>query len=88
MKTLLLIALAVLFIEEVRSKDGYLMETTGRDKGCKIWCVINNESCNTSCTMLKGKKGYCYFWKLACYCEGLPENVQVWTYEKNTCKAK
>nr|ACD11853.1 hypothetical protein [Isometrus maculatus] len=86
MKALFLIILAVLFIVGVQSKDGYPMVRAGREKGCKIWCVINNESCDSECKIRKGKKGYCYFWKLACYCEGLPANEQVWTYEKNTCK--
>nr|ABX76760.1 neurotoxin LmNaTx12 precursor [Lychas mucronatus] len=84
MKTLLLVIIALLVIG-VQSKDGYPMYKTGREKGCKIACVINDKYCNNDCKLKGGKYGYCYFWKLACYCEGLPDSVEVWTYAKNTC---
>nr|P0CI59.1 RecName: Full=Neurotoxin LmNaTx34.2; Flags: Precursor [Lychas mucronatus] len=84
MKTLILVVIALMVIE-VKS-DGYLMVRAGREKGCKIWCVINNEYCDKDCKLKGGNYGYCYFWKLACYCEGLPtSSPDIWTYEKNTC---
>ncbi|XP_023235257.1 beta-neurotoxin Css9-like [Centruroides sculpturatus] len=81
---LLILIFASLMIIGVQSKDGYPMY----DDGCKIPCVINNRACEIQCvTLRKGKSGYCYFWKLACYCEGLPEWAKVWDRATNKCRA-
>nr|ACD11782.1 hypothetical protein [Isometrus maculatus] len=84
MKTLFLVVMALMAIG-VQSKDGYPIQRAGREKGCKIWCVVNNDYCNKDCKAKGGSYGYCYFWKLACYCEGLPDSAEVWAYETNTC---
>nr|ABX76749.1 neurotoxin LmNaTx1 precursor [Lychas mucronatus] len=84
MKILIIFVIAITVVG-VQSKDGYPIYSTGKSKGCKIECVINNKYCDKECTLKGGSSGYCYFWKLACYCEGLPDSVAVWTYAENTC---
>uniref|UniRef100_A0A2I9LPA0 NaTx n=1 Tax=Centruroides hentzi TaxID=88313 RepID=A0A2I9LPA0_9SCOR len=81
---LLILIVASLMIMGVQSKDGYPMN----HEGCKIPCLVNNRYCEIQCvTFLKAKKGYCYFWRIACYCEGLPEHAPVWDRATNKCRA-
>nr|P0CI58.1 RecName: Full=Neurotoxin LmNaTx64.1; Flags: Precursor [Lychas mucronatus] len=87
MKILFLIILTAFFIG-VHCKHGYPIIRAGRDKGCKVSCVINNQYCDTECKQLKGRRGYCYFWRLACFCEYLPDYVPTWSRATNKCKAK
>nr|P58296.1 RecName: Full=Toxin Cn11 [Centruroides noxius] len=63
------------------ARDGYPVD----EKGCKLSCLINDKWCNSACHSRGGKYGYCYTGGLACYCEAVPDNVKVWTYETNTC---
>nr|P0DUI3.1 RecName: Full=Beta-toxin Ct25; Flags: Precursor [Centruroides tecomanus] len=83
MKVLILIIASVLLIG-VECKDGYPKNS----EGCKISCVIGNTFCDTECKMLKASSGYCWTLGLACYCEGLPENVEVWDSATNKCGGK
>nr|E7CLP6.1 RecName: Full=Putative beta-neurotoxin RjAa2f; Flags: Precursor [Rhopalurus junceus]ADV16833.1 venom toxin [Rhopalurus junceus]ADV16834.1 venom toxin [Rhopalurus junceus] len=88
MKILIFIIASFMLIG-VECKEGYPM---GSD-GCKISCVVNNEYCKGQCSYIstqedkkwKGSDGYCYFWGLACYCTGLPENAKVWDSKTNKC---
>nr|ACD11837.1 hypothetical protein [Isometrus maculatus] len=80
MNCCVLIVLSALLIG-VQSKDGYLV---GSD-GCKISCLINDNYCSTECLALGADKGYCKSLSLACKCEGLPDEVEVWSYDTNTC---
>ncbi|XP_023235253.1 beta-neurotoxin Css9-like isoform X2 [Centruroides sculpturatus] len=83
MKLFILIVASLLIIG-VQSKDGYPMN----HEGCKEYCVISSRYCEIICVkFMKAKKGYCYFLKLACYCEGLPEWAKVWESATNKCRA-
>nr|ABR21032.1 venom sodium channel toxin-1 [Mesobuthus eupeus] len=84
MKIIIFLIVSSLMLIEVKTEDGYLVD---RSNGCKIACAVNNEYCNHSCKQRGGNYGYCYFWKLACYCEGAPKS-QYWYYETNKCKGK
>nr|ACJ23120.1 putative depressant toxin Tx67 [Buthus occitanus israelis] len=79
---LLLIISASMLIEGLVNADGYLK---GHD-GCKLACVVNNKYCNKECQAEGGNYGYCYKWKLACYCEGLSEK-KTWKPETNKCRS-
>uniref|UniRef100_A0A2I9LPA6 NaTx n=1 Tax=Centruroides hentzi TaxID=88313 RepID=A0A2I9LPA6_9SCOR len=83
MKILILIIASLLLIG-VECKSGYPMT---RD-GCKISCVINNTYCDNECKQKKASSGYCYFLGLACYCDGLPEDAEVWESSTNKCGGK
>nr|D9U2A1.1 RecName: Full=Neurotoxin LmNaTx17; Flags: Precursor [Lychas mucronatus]ABX76765.1 neurotoxin LmNaTx17 precursor [Lychas mucronatus] len=85
MKILFVIVLAAFFIG-VHCKHGYPVQYSGREKGCKIACVINNASCDGECKRRGGRAGYCYFWKLACFCEYLPNNSPTWDYKTGKCR--
>uniref|UniRef100_O76963 Insect toxin OsI1 n=1 Tax=Orthochirus scrobiculosus TaxID=6892 RepID=SIXI_ORTSC len=63
--------------------DGYPKQKDG----CKYSCTINHKFCNSVCKSNGGDYGYCWFWGLACWCEGLPDN-KMWKYETNTCGGK
>nr|ADY39498.1 iota-buthitoxin-Hj1b [Hottentotta judaicus] len=82
MKIIILLVIFSLMLIGVQSKSGY---PTQHD-GCKFWCVFNH-FCERYCAGYKGT-GYCYFWKLACWCDNIPNWVPTWSYATNKCRAK
>nr|P86406.2 RecName: Full=Sodium channel neurotoxin MeuNaTxalpha-15; AltName: Full=Sodium channel neurotoxin MeuNaTxalpha-6; Flags: Precursor [Mesobuthus eupeus]ABR21064.1 venom sodium channel toxin-7 [Mesobuthus eupeus] len=84
MKIIIFLIVSSLVLIGVKTDNGYLLD---KYTGCKVWCVINNESCNSECKIRRGNYGYCYFWKLACYCEGAPKS-ELWHYETNKCNGR
>nr|P0C5H3.1 RecName: Full=Beta-mammal/insect toxin Lqhb1; AltName: Full=Lqh-beta-1; Flags: Precursor [Leiurus quinquestriatus hebraeus] len=84
MKIIIFLIVSSLMLIGVKTDNGYLLN---KATGCKVWCVINNASCNSECKLRRGNYGYCYFWKLACYCEGAPKS-ELWAYATNKCNGK
>nr|ABR21049.1 venom sodium channel toxin-5 [Mesobuthus eupeus] len=84
MKTIIVLIIFSLVMIVVKSEHGYLLD---KYTGCEVWCVINNESCNGECKRRGGYYGYCYFWKLACFCQGARKS-ELWHYETNKCNGR
>nr|AIX87655.1 sodium channel blocker AbNaTx8 [Androctonus bicolor] len=83
MRAALLLAFSSLILTGVLTKkSGY---PTQHD-GCKIWCVFNH-FCSNYCETYGGS-GYCYTWKLACWCDNIHDWVPTWSYATNKCRAK
>nr|P0CI53.1 RecName: Full=Neurotoxin LmNaTx21.1; Flags: Precursor [Lychas mucronatus] len=57
-------------------KDGYPVDWNN----CMYDCGYDNAYCEKICKEKGGESGYCYFWKISCYCEGLPDNVEIKGY--------
>nr|ADY39569.1 U2-buthitoxin-H1a [Hottentotta judaicus] len=80
MKQLLLLFISASMLIVLVNAHGYIRLANG----CKMMCLIGNAGCNTECKAYGGTYGYCYAWKLACFCEDLPDDV-TWKSETNTC---
>nr|ACJ23126.1 putative depressant toxin Tx580 [Buthus occitanus israelis] len=79
---LLLVFFSLILTGVLTKKSGYPIQKDG----CKFWCIANH-FCERYCKY-KGGSGYCYKWKIACWCDDLPDWVPTWSYETNTCGGK
>nr|AMX81481.1 venom toxin meuTx21 [Mesobuthus eupeus] len=83
MKTALLLVISTLMLIGVQTKkSGYPTD----HEGCKNWCVFNH-FCERMCIRYGGS-GYCYFWKMACWCDNIHDSVPTWSRATNKCRAK
>ncbi|XP_023216476.1 neurotoxin Cex4-like [Centruroides sculpturatus] len=87
MNSLLMITACLVLIGTLWAKDGYLVN---KSTGCKYECfkLGENAFCDKECKAKNqgGSYGYCY--KLACWCEGMPESTPTYPPPNRSCGRK
>ncbi|XP_023240570.1 toxin CsEv2-like [Centruroides sculpturatus] len=86
MNSLLMITVCLVLIGTLWAKEGYLVKKNGCKYGC--WKLGENDNCDKECKAPNqgGSYGYCF--KLACWCEGLPESTPTWPLPGKKCSTK
>uniref|UniRef100_A0A2I9LPA5 NaTx n=1 Tax=Centruroides hentzi TaxID=88313 RepID=A0A2I9LPA5_9SCOR len=78
---ILILVAALLILDVDCKKDAYPLKKDGCTYDC--W---RNAYCDQVCKDLKAEGGYCYAWRLFCWCTGLPDNVR--SHNEATCRSK
>ncbi|XP_023228501.1 alpha-toxin CvIV4-like [Centruroides sculpturatus] len=74
---ILLFVATFLLLDVNCKKDGYPVDANN----CKFECW-GNEYCDKLCKGKRAESGYCWKWKLSCWCEGLPDDEPIKTSDR------